>query len=747
MAWLRDMLGGLYRPRPKAPPLEAPAEALYANYKARTRDVFALDAEACAPILECSPEVRAAIAVTALVEAEKHRSLTQLYMRLMRARLPLTPAQLKTMVRAQGRQPYAAAGSLLGALERVQTIDAELQTELRHLQKVYRRVGNGKATQRLTRLLEGEVESPQLAGTLIAPAINAASALAPLVAHCRGGVNKARPGPRWRQKTTNLVAQVGAEAFRAHLTGWLADTPLELDRKAWRLTLSGAELDALRGLVWAAGETPGTALMLGTFAARCFRKIPDFGAASVKLGNACVYALGVLPEGEGVAHLTGLSNSVRYAQARRVIEVALESAAEAAGLSRADLEEVAVPDFGLPRSVAVGEHQAQLLIEGKALLRWVAPNGQLRKGVPKAVKEGHPEQLKALKAEHKALTAVLEAQPARLEQLWLQDRRLPFAELRERYLAHPVVGTVASRLLWLAGEEAFMWIEGEAQGLGGALTLGPESECRLWHPLDESDPEVVLVWRDRLESMGCTQPFPQLHRPRYLADGQARFAGHILRQMPFHARCQKQGWRYTVQGHWDSANTPQKTLDAWGLMAELDVDPIEHRDDSHTFAYVVTGALRFRELGAELIHGEVPVAEVPPLVFSEVAYEVDRMISRCTVANDPAFDRSRVRRQYTDYFEAATWGPLTASGQARREALARLLPELRVALTLEGDFLRAGQHEIHLGTTQARLIGTQEVLNVPIGRAQTNAVAKLFLPFEGDALLATILAKAFALAS
>jgi len=74
----------------------------------------------------------------------------------------------------------------------------------------------------------------------------------------------------------------------------------------------------------------------------------------------------------------------------------------------------------------------------------------------------------------------------------------------------------------------------------------------------------VPAWRDWLEAHEVRQPFMQAHREIYLLTDTERaagtysnrFAAHLIKQHRFAMLCRQRGWRYTLQGEWDPANTP-----------------------------------------------------------------------------------------------------------------------------------------------------------------------------------------------
>lgn len=98
---------------------------------------------------------------------------------------------------------------------------------------------------------------------------------------------------------------------------------------------------------------------------------------------------------------------------------------------------------------------------------------------------------------------------------------------------------------------------------------------------------------------------------------------------------------------------------------------------------------------------EAPLADVPPLVFSEAMRDVGLFVGVASIAADPDWTDRGPERAYR---ERAGCAALTESAEAHREALERILPRLKIAdrCTLDGRFLvvRGGlrTYRIHLGS-------------------------------------------------
>ncbi|MEO3779231.1 hypothetical protein ABGB16_20770 [Micromonospora sp. B11E3] len=144
-----------------------------------------------------------------------------------------------------------------------------------------------------------------------------------------------------------------------------------------------------------------------------------------------------------------------------------------------------------------------------------------------------------------------------------------------------------------------------------------------------------------------------------------------------------------------------------------------------------------------------PVAEVPPLVFTEAMRDVDLFVGVTSIATDPQWaDRGDDR--FGRYWRSSVGAALTPSAQVRRDALARLLPRLRIAdrvslserhLHVRGN-LRG--YRIHLGSGNIMMEPDDAYLCIVAARDRTQ---RLHLPFEDDPMLSTILSKAIMLAA
>ncbi len=620
------------------------------------------------------------------------------------------------------------------------------------------------------------------------------------------GATASKPSRRWRQTAAKHLETIGREEFKRRVLAWfpLVEQPRSTPPPVpnWERhdlwVIHSGNVTVLKGLVWCcAGEDRELARALTALAGAAYRKVPAVGARCIKLGNACVHVLGEMGL-EGVGQLAVLKARVKLRNVQRGIDKALRAAAEREGVSREDLEEMAIPAYGLTevgrRIETLGDYRAELAVEGaRTLLKWHKDDGKggprTLKSVPRAVREGFAGELKELRAAARDVQKMVAAQRDRLDQLHLRRKRWRYPLWQTRYLDHPLVGSLARRLIWRFSEgertaDGIWGVDGLVDVAGEPLTgLGDEVEVELWHPIGEP-PERVAAWRRRLERLRVVQPFKQAHRELYLlTDAERRtgtysnrFAAHIIKQHQFNALCGVRGWRNVLRLMVDDVYPPASLeLPAWGLRAEFWVEGAGDEygvdtNDAGTYLHLATDQVRFYPLAApeHYAHawdggygggagegGEpLAVAGVPPLVFSEVMRDVDLFVGVASVGNDPTWEDGGPAGRYRDYWQSYSFGELSATAKTRRELLESLVPRLKIAerCSFEDRFLvvrgELNRYKIHLASGNVLMApGDRYLCILPAHGAPRGPAARVFLPFEGDRALSIILSKAFLLAA
>ncbi|GIH15320.1 DUF4132 domain-containing protein [Rugosimonospora africana] len=644
----------------------------------------------------------------------------------------------------------------------------------------------------------GEAWADRLIADVVAMPEPQRAAWRALLTHA-AGANQARPSDRWRRTGAALVAEVD---FVACTTGWLAlvgrprIAPLRvgpLDGSDPNEGFDPYNATVLRGLLWLLADLPPERAIVRLFGAvveTALRKVPGIGPRSPKLANAAVYGLSQVDDPAAVGELARLSVRVTHKGSQKELGKALNARAAALGMSRHEIEELAIPAYGLQdvgrRVERLGATTAEVHVAGnETILRWQNAAGRPVKAPPAEVRRDHGEALAELKASVKEIDKMLAAQRDRLDRMLLSRREWPFEAWRERYLDHPLVGTLARRLIWTVDGIACCWADGAPRTADGAV-LAPAADATvaLWHPIGQPVP-AVLAWREFLERHAVTQPFKQAHREVYvLTDAERatgtysnRFAAHIVRQHQFHALAAVRGWHDVLRMMVDDVYPPPtRQLPEWGLRAEFWVEGAGDeygRDTSESGAYLrlATDQVRFYPIDApghqthasgggyeQWLHADqrptepVPLESVPPLVFSEVMRDIDLFIGVGSVGNDPTWSDGGPEGRFREYWANYSFGELSETAQTRRDLLTRLLPRLAIAARCEiaGRFLRVrgdlSTYKIHLGSGNILMEPHDEYLCIVPDRSAPAGTDGLFLPFEGDRTLSLVLSKAFLLA-
>ena len=592
--------------------------------------------------------------------------------------------------------------------------------------------------------------------------------------HCLTA-SASKPSSKWLKTVTPLLSEVTQTSLLEHLSRWLPllDQPNPHSRQN-PLHIKESHQDLLRGLIWCASLEQNESItpIIGAAAITAFKKIPTVGARSVRFGNACINALADLAESGGITQLAILKIKVKHIPAQKLIDKKLSEAAERLGIPREEIEELSVPTFGLEDvgklTETLGDFRAELTVgaDNTTKLRWFKADGKIQKSVPAAVKGKSADELKQLKTAEKELKKMLPVLRERLERIYLEQRTWPLDTWRERYLDHPLVGTLSRRLIWqfeTNGKKtsAIFSHDQLVDSDDQPLELDKNTIVRLWHPIEQSI-ETVVAWRNWLIKHEVRQPFKQAHREVYLlTDAERdteiysnRFAAHILKQSQFRALARTRSWTSEFIGPWDGGDLgiSKRELNAWNLRTEFWVTPAieEEFNDAAGYFYVSTDQVRFYESQAGNAD-PLQLADIPSLVFTEIMRDVDLFVGVASVGNDPNWiDGGPVIIQ-RDYWESYSFGELSLSAEIRKEVLQQLVPKLSIAdrcsftdrfLVVRGDIKT---YKIHFRSGNILMEPNDRYLCiVPSNSASSSQ--KVYLPFEGDRMLSLILSKAFMLA-
>lgn len=455
----------------------------------------------------------------------------------------------------------------------------------------------------------------------------------------------------------------------------------------------------------------------------------------------------------------------------------MDEAAAQRGVSRNEIEDMAVDSFGLQegcRDYDFGGYTCRLAVTGvgKSELRWFKPDGSPQKTVPAFVKTDHADKLKKLKATQKNLNTTLTAQRDRLDQMMRSEHRVPLEHAEQYYWQHGLMSCLTRPLIWQFFRDendtqgrAALWLDGTWVDETGVQT--DVSDClqiSLWHPALATQ-QSIAQWRQLLLDKEIRQPLKQAYREIYLLTEAEintktysnRFAAHILKQHQYMTLAKGRGWRGSLAGAWDGGDdaTVSLELPEYNLLAQFwanAVDSEEAWTESYIWQYVSTDQVRFHRLDDDYHATALDLIDIPPRVFSEVLRDVDLFVGVASVGNDPTWEDNGGEARFYSYWQSYSFGDLGEVAKTRKAVLETLLPRLKIAKVahIDGNFLivqgKLRTYKIHIGSSNILMLPDDQYLCIVPDSRKKDASDKLFIPFEGDNTLSVVLSKAMLLA-
>jgi hypothetical protein len=426
--------------------------------------------------------------------------------------------------------------------------------------------------------------------------------------------------------------------------------------------------------------------------------------------------------------------SQRQASERLAASISLQNLARTAGFPDPQrlewaMEAAAVADLAAgPVAVQVEDVTVTLTINVLG-----QPELSVRKGV-KSLKSVPPAAKKepdvaALQERYQEIERQAARMRRSLEQAMCRGDRFTARELQE-LLQHPVLKPMLRALIF-SGDGAIGYPAEGGRALeghdGSTIAIDPETFLRIAHPYDLLHTEEWTQWQRDCFLRERVQPFKQVFRELYVLTDAEQTEGHGTRRYEGHQVNPSQALALLGRCGW--VNRPEegvfRTFHEQGLTAWLTFD------QGFTTPAEVEGpavdGLWFTRKGEAR---PLPLAEVPPRLFSEVMRDLDLMVSVAHVGGvDPEASHSTV---------------------AMREALlreaARLLHLHNIRyqgqhVLIDGEL---GVYSVHLGSAVVHRQPGGHLCIVPVHSQQRG---RLFLPFvDSDPKTAEVISKVLLLA-
>lgn len=363
-----------------------------------------------------------------------------------------------------------------------------------------------------------------------------------------------------------------------------------------------------------------------------------------------------------VMHFDRILRTTKRPSLRRQANQAIQDIANARGITRAELEDRAVPTLELGqngvRVFDFGPRQFQFVLgpDMKAGVR--DEKGKIRANPPKPAKKDDPvlapksaEEWKLFK---KQVTQILKIQIRRLEHAMVQARRWPLEDFRAYLWQHPLMTHLTRRVLWgLYNDDKVVGTfrsteEGEIVDLKDEpFELQDNPSLGIVHPLtlDENDREA---WAAIFADYDIIPPFPQLDRRVHHLQPEeenetalTRFCGKKIASETLLFGLERLGWHHAPLGDGMWVSNLQKPFYGYSITAvaegAMDASVIVSGQAAGT-----PGQIDQCQFVAGLFHQAtddedwhwrnppqpLPLSEVPPVVLSEVLADLEVMANR-----------------------------------------------------------------------------------------------------------------------
>ncbi|MBN3788610.1 DUF4132 domain-containing protein [Burkholderia sp. Ac-20353] len=361
-----------------------------------------------------------------------------------------------------------------------------------------------------------------------------------------------------------------------------------------------------------------------------------------------------------------------------------------------------------------------------------------------------------------ALRMTLDAKPDKkqlamlatcMEAGFWQTMTLDVAEWRQRLVDAPAGAAFSTRMIWNAhardGAIVSFMPDATKDGIvlhdaaGAPCEIDAHGTVRLWHPL-LADAAERLAWQRAVVERRIRQHVRQAFREFYVpapadqpASDTAMFDGHVLAVRPLLGLARREGW--AIRSYDDGLVREFGDVRAtFGIAARL---------YPGADGYGTSGAIGF-ERRDERRWIPVPITQLDPVVFSEIARAADLLVSVAGFAlGDDASDaplaaaeRDRwyaERQARDDRLYRLSALPLGVMAQHRRHTLSLVLADriAQGAVAIDERHVRVGEFSVHCAT--GRVTRGGEPVDMALEPAASLPRSGLWVPYD-EALLQRI---------
>jgi len=348
--------------------------------------------------------------------------------------------------------------------------------------------------------------------------------------------------------------------------------------------------------------------------------------------------------------------------------------------------------------------------DGKASVP-ITKDGKALKTVPKSLAKN--ETFLSLKTHAKELADLAKRSKESLEHALAIGDTFDASELI-CILQNPVLSPLARKLVWRSDDVCGMpvWEDGLFLRTYDGKTVPAGQHLRLAHPHDLCELGIWADWMRALYEQACVQPFKQVFREYYpLTEDELqeqtvsrRYAGHQLQPKRTVALLRTRGW--TV----DYETGLQKVCHKQNIIARMFA-----LADWFTPADIEPPTLETVEFFDRVSGNNIPLTQIPPILFSEVMRDLDLAVSVAHVGGvDPEASHSTVEMR------TAIAGELVSLLGLQNVTWVGAHAKIHGALA---------NYSVHMGSGVVHAEGVGMLAILPVHSASRG---RIFLPFADD---------------
>jgi hypothetical protein len=245
--------------------------------------------------------------------------------------------------------------------------------------------------------------------------------------------------------------------------------------------------------------------------------------------DLAVTYLGQIDMPEAIAATLRVASVGRRDEIRRLARKALTDRETRLEVARPELEDLAVPTYGLDelgrRDFDYGARTIRMFVSGGDLLFEDLSKGKVTRIAPKGLKSDDVDKVVAARAVFdvtvKPIRSELAEQQVRLEEAMIWGREWSGRWWRERWWRHPLLGPMSRGLIWQVWRGDQLVATMRPTEDGGFIdtdfdehTVEDADTLTLPHPVDLGA-DAVKAWTEHMLEFEHTQPFDQLSRDTF----------------------------------------------------------------------------------------------------------------------------------------------------------------------------------------------------------------------------------------